>query len=100
MSPIPVMMNGLPGDVATTITRHLLKDNRFRLIPLSLTGPDITETSWIIDDYAIGLVRPDQREPAIKDIKEKEGANLQCLIERSPRRNLLVLTLELYYLIK
>ena len=73
MSPIPVMMNGLPGDVATTITRHLLTDDRFRLIPLSLTGPEITETRWVIDGCELNLITPDQRDPAIRNIKEKEG---------------------------
>ena len=66
------MMNGLPGDVATTITRHLLTDNRFRLIPLSLTGPEITEGKWVIDGCEFDLITPDQRGPALQGLKEKE----------------------------
>ena len=67
------MMNGLPGDVAATITRHLLTDHRFRLLPLSLTGPEITETTWVIDGSELDLITPDQRDLAIRNIKEKEG---------------------------
>ena len=43
MQPIPVMVNGIPGNVACTVARHVQGDRRFRLIPCSFTGPEIQE---------------------------------------------------------
>ena len=39
MTPIKIMVNGMPGKVATIIAHHFLKDSRFELIRHSLTGP-------------------------------------------------------------
>ena len=41
MNSIKVMVNGLPGNVARTVAGYLLNDERFELIPHSLTGPEI-----------------------------------------------------------
>jgi len=68
------MMNGLPGDVSTTISRHLLKDDRFRLIPKSLTGPEIEDTVCSVEGADIRLIPPAEREAAIQDIKGEEGS--------------------------
>jgi len=38
MGAISVMINGLPGNVCKIIARHLLADDRFDLLPFSLTG--------------------------------------------------------------
>ncbi|MEZ4578003.1 MAG: hypothetical protein R2861_07310 [Desulfobacterales bacterium] len=43
MNPVKVMINGLPGNVAGNIARQILADRRFRLLPWSLTGPDIAK---------------------------------------------------------
>jgi len=72
MKPIPVMLNGLPGNMAAAIARHLLADDRFRLIPQSLTGPEITEKQCTVDGHTIDLITPERREPAVEAIKSGE----------------------------
>ena len=41
MRPINIMVNGMPGNMATLVAKHALSDSRFDLIPQSLTGPEI-----------------------------------------------------------
>jgi len=73
MKTIPVMVNGLPGNVSKVIARHILNDDRFNLLPWSLTGPEIEETICDIESTAIELIKPIDRDTAINDILEKEG---------------------------
>ena len=74
MSKIKIMINGVPGNMAVTVAKHVIADDRFELIPESLTGPEIEETEYIIDSVAIGLIRPEAREQVIWEIKENEGS--------------------------
>ncbi len=74
MTPIKIMLNGLPGNVATTIARHMLDDPRVVLLPYSLTGPDIETQMCLIDNHEIQLIRPETRESMIETLKEQEGA--------------------------
>ena len=48
MQPINVMINGLPGNVSMVIARHIQDDNRFNLLPWSLTGPEIEDPSCTV----------------------------------------------------
>jgi 4-hydroxy-tetrahydrodipicolinate reductase len=73
MNRIKVMVNGLPGSMASNVARHTLGDDRFDLISQSLTGPEITESGHSIDSVTIHLIHPDIRERAITEIVEKEG---------------------------
>lgn len=73
MSPIKVMVNGLPGNVARTVAGYLLKDGRFELIPHSLTGPEIQESEYIIDNISVKLIQADQRNSQIEQIKQSQG---------------------------
>jgi len=73
MNHIKIMVNGLPGNMASNVARHALADGRFQVIPQSLTGPEITETQTIIDSVSIRLILPRNRDQAISTIKEKEG---------------------------
>jgi 4-hydroxy-tetrahydrodipicolinate reductase len=73
MNNIKVMVNGLPGDMASNVVKHTLSDDRFELIPYSLTGPEITETEKVIDSVSIRLIQPENRDKAISTLKEKEG---------------------------
>jgi len=73
MTPINVMMNGIPGNAAVTIAKHLVKDDRFNLIPYGFTGPEITMKAFDVDDCNIRLIPPDQKEQALSEIKKKEG---------------------------
>ncbi|WP_300667689.1 dihydrodipicolinate reductase C-terminal domain-containing protein [Desulfoluna sp.] len=70
MTPIHIMINGVPGKVATTLLAHAMKDERFTVIPFSLTGPG-TEKSIPVNGTDITLVSPDERFEAIKKIKAK-----------------------------
>jgi 4-hydroxy-tetrahydrodipicolinate reductase len=73
MDRIKLMVNGLPGNMATNIAKHALEDNRFELIPQSLTGPEITDTETIIDSVSFDLIQPQNRDQSILAIKDKEG---------------------------
>ena len=46
MNPIKVMVNGLPGNVSRIVAAQILKDERFELVPYSLTGPEIQEPEY------------------------------------------------------
>ncbi len=69
MDKIHLMMNGLPGNVSGIITKHLINDSRFSLIPYSLTGPEITAESTTIENIEISLIQPDKRDSFIQKIK-------------------------------
>lgn len=69
MKTIPVMINGLPGKVTTTIATHALADDRFELVPFSLTGPEIEKSEMTLEAMSIRLLRPDNRADHIADIK-------------------------------
>ncbi len=73
MKPIKIMLNGLPGNVAAIIASHLIADNRFHMIPFSLTGPEITAAAQQIGSADIALVRPEARNKLISKLKDKEG---------------------------
>lgn len=67
------MINGLPGNVASTIASHAINDNRFELIPFSFTGPDIKESAVSIASTDITLVKPGERLDTIRRISETKG---------------------------
>jgi len=66
MKKISVMVNGLPGQMAAMVARHILKDERFTLFPCSLTGPEITEKTCTVVNQTIELIRPHDRESAME----------------------------------
>ncbi len=68
MNPIPIMINGLPGNVARIMAAAALKDERFDLVPCSLTGADIIDTAVEVDTFKINLLKPDTRDTQIKEI--------------------------------
>jgi 4-hydroxy-tetrahydrodipicolinate reductase len=74
MTPIKIMINGIPGNVATLIARNFLKDSRFELILHSLTGPEIQTPDYPLGTTAIGLLTPSTRESVIEKIKAAEGS--------------------------
>ena len=73
MSIIKVMVNGMPGNMAVNVARHVFNDSRFELIPLSLTGPEISEKEYKVDSINIRLVQPGEREETLKELKKKES---------------------------
>ena len=73
MDTIKVMVNGIPGNVARMIAGHILKDDRFGLIPYSLTGPEIQESESTVDNIPVKLIQADQRKSQIEKIKQAYG---------------------------
>jgi len=70
---IKVMVNGIPGNVARMIAGHILKDDRFGLIPYSLTGPEIQESESTVDNIPVKLIQADQRKSQIEKMKQAYG---------------------------
>jgi 4-hydroxy-tetrahydrodipicolinate reductase len=73
MDSIKVMVNGLPGHMAGAVARHVLSDSRFALIPFSFTGPEISESETRIEDIAVRLVRPEDRDAALSKVKAESA---------------------------
>ena len=73
MKPVNIMLNGLPGNVASTIAVHAVKDERVNLLPYSLTGPEIDSQTCAIGDMAVELIQPAVRSERIRAIAEKHG---------------------------
>jgi 4-hydroxy-tetrahydrodipicolinate reductase len=73
MNPTKVMVNGIPGNMAVNVARHILADNRFELVPYSLTGPEIQAAEHTVDAISVGLFKPDGSEQAIEEIAQKHG---------------------------
>jgi 4-hydroxy-tetrahydrodipicolinate reductase len=73
MDPIKVMVNGLPGNMSTKATEHILQDNSLKLIPYALTGPEIEDAEAQIGAEAVRLIKPDERQGIVESIKKSEG---------------------------
>ncbi|MFO7713978.1 dihydrodipicolinate reductase [Desulfosarcina sp.] len=74
MQPIQIMINGLPGNVATTIASHALSDNRVMLIPHALTGPEITVDQVTVKGTVIELIKPTDRGKKMDAIVSRYGS--------------------------
>ncbi len=73
MSPIKVMVNGIPGNMAVNVARHILADERFALVPFSLTGPEIQASEHTLKSIAIRLLQPEIRTGEIEAIVQAQG---------------------------
>ncbi len=73
MKKIKVMVNGIPGNMAVNVAKHALDDERFEVIPYSLTGPEVSWCTYRIHSVAIALIRPENSGQAIAGVK-KEGS--------------------------
>ena len=73
MEKINLMINGLPGNVAKTIARAALKDERFNPVKFSLTGQEIGEESIVIDGFEFILVKPNARKQIPDKIRAEYG---------------------------
>ena len=73
MTPIKIMVNGIPGNMAVIVAKHALNDDRFELTTQSFTGPEIEISTYSIFSEPFSLIPPARRDQAILDIKEKEG---------------------------
>lgn len=62
MDKIDIMINGLPGKVAKIMAGAAIRDDRFAVIPFSLTGPDIAESRTRVENLDFSLVNPRERD--------------------------------------
>ncbi len=74
MSRINVMVNGIPGNMAVNVAKHILADDRFTLVPCSLTGPEIQGTEYNLESISIRLLQPEIRDGEIEEIVKTKGA--------------------------
>jgi len=73
MDRLKLMVNGLPGKVATVIARHAIADDGVEFIPQSFTGPEIETDSIVIDTVRVRLIKPADRDKEIQAVKSTEG---------------------------
>lgn len=73
MAPIKIMINGLPGNVASVIADRAEKDNRFKVISYSLTGPEISEREHTSETVSYRLIPPQERQKSVESIRAREG---------------------------
>ena len=64
------MVNGLPGNVSQIVAAQILKDERFELVPFSLTGPEIQQPEFSLESVKIKLIQPKKRNSQIKEVIE------------------------------
>lgn len=73
MQPINVMVNGIPGNVATTVARRVAADERFTLVPFSLTGPEIEPLDFAAAGLSVRLIPPERRTEDIEEVRSRFG---------------------------
>lgn len=70
------MVNGIPGNMAVIVARHVSADERFTLVPCSLTGPEIEAAEHKVEAIPIRLLKIAEREQVIDNLMLEEGAFL------------------------
>jgi len=60
-----IMVNGLPGKMASEVAKQVLKSEGLQLFPYALTGSDINVDSVQIGNLEITLIKPETREEFI-----------------------------------
>ena len=73
MSRIKVMVNGIPGNMAVNVAQHILADERFALVPCSLTGPEIETGEHNVESISIRLLKPEDRTRVAEEILQAQG---------------------------
>ncbi len=73
MKPVKIMINGLPGNVTSTIAGHALQDPRLIVLPHSLTGPEIQADRHTISGSVIELIRPADRNKKMDALIKTHG---------------------------
>ena len=67
-----IMVNGLPGEMASEVAKQVLRFKDLELIPYALTGSDINTSSVHVENLGIALVKPESREDFITSIQKPE----------------------------
>ena len=79
MEPIKVMVNGLPGNMATKAAEHVLQDPTLKLVPYALTGAEISAADIKVGSVSVELIRPDKRQELIDSLKTAAGGTPICV---------------------
>jgi 4-hydroxy-tetrahydrodipicolinate reductase len=69
MKPIPILINGLPGNMCQIVLASAIKDSRFHVVPFSITGPDIKERQFDFSGLSIGLIHPEHHRQQLIRIR-------------------------------
>ncbi len=56
-----VMVNGLPGKMATEVAKHVIDSDDFDIVYHSLTGPEISDETVTIKGSKINLLKPERK---------------------------------------
>lgn len=64
-----IMINGLPGKVATVIANHVARHDQLHLHPYSLTGNDIAQDRVIVGGLEVSLIKPVERKSFLAERK-------------------------------
>ncbi len=70
------MVNGIPGNMAVKVAKHIMDDDRFEIIFHSFTGPEITDTEYTTGSNTFHLIQMEQKKEAaaeIAEIKKSKG---------------------------
>lgn len=81
MQSILVMVNGLPGHMAAAVAHQVNQDPELDLLPASLTGAEITADSVRIGDLDVTLIRPNDREAAVRQFFETRPQRLLIAVD-------------------
>jgi len=73
MISVKIMINGLPGKVASIIAGHALQDSRITLLRHSLTGPEIQAGRHTISGTVIELITPTDRDKKMDALIKTHG---------------------------
>ncbi len=73
MEKIKLMINGLPGNMASKIINNAISDNRLEVIPYSLTGPEIEETEYKTEKAVIRLISPNKAKETLQKLKKEHN---------------------------
>ncbi len=65
---IKVMVNGLPGRMASKVAEHVLKHSDMELLPYSLTGPESESSDYSIANHKMELILPNNREKMLHEV--------------------------------
>ncbi|MFO7964548.1 MAG: dihydrodipicolinate reductase [Desulfobacterales bacterium] len=74
MEKITVMVNGLPGKMAEQVAVHAARDPHFRLVPYSLTGPEISQPDHTVEGSRVRLIGSERADREIAHVIKTQEA--------------------------
>jgi len=69
MTPIKILINGLPGNMARQIVEQAMASDEFDVVRYSLTGPDIEEREITINKHVFSLIPPNEKNQFLEKNK-------------------------------